>query len=170
MLQLFTVNQLQTFLIPFIEELFKCIPLLYFLCTKRKSFIPFIYIFGITIGIGFGIEENLLYLIELNQESNSPWLIMLIRSFSTCLMHGLTTGIIGFSFTLSRKIKWLGLVSIPIGLITAVGIHGSYNYLINNLTVAGVFLILFLFIIFSIYMKRIASKMPEAKDTKWQKK
>lgn len=166
----FPESLIYDFLIPFVEELLKCFPLLYFLLTKRRSFTPFIYIYGIAIGIGFGIEENLLYLIELTREVGNPWVYMLIRSFSTCLMHGLTTGLIGFSFTLSRKIKWLAPLLIPSGLILAVGIHGIYNFLITRLTAAAILLILFLYALFTLYMKRAALKMPETKRTDWQKK
>jgi RsiW-degrading membrane proteinase PrsW (M82 family) len=158
------------FVTPLVEEFLKMLPLFYFLFFAQDSFLPFIYIFGFSSGIGFAVEENLLYLISHHTQIVSSLLYMVVRSMSTCLMHGLCTALIGFIFTYIRK-NTIGYWFIPFGYILAVILHSSYNYLVNSVfTAIGILLAFILYLSFAIIMRYLAEQMPEAKNISWQNK
>ena len=158
------------FIAPPVEEFLKMLPLFYFLFFARDSYLPFIYIFGAVSGIGFAIEENLLYLMAHHTEITSSLLYMVIRSMSTCLMHGMSTAVIGFIFTFIRKKRGGWYYLIPGGYLCAVILHSSYNYLVNSVdTGFGVLFALTAYVGGAIVMRSAAERMSEAKDTSWQR-
>ena len=129
-------------------------------------------------GIGFAIEENLLYLIERHTTILSSLVLMIVRSLSTCLMHGVLAGAIGFAFTIARRIwiskrtRFYSLAAVAFvlfGYIAAIGIHSAFNFVITSrwqplaILIPGV-----VFVVGSALMKRIESSAPETKRTAWR--
>lgn len=163
---------------PPLEEILKSLPLFYFLFRAKKTFVPFIYIFGMAAGIGFAIEENLLYLINRHTEILSSLLLMIVRSISTCVMHGVVTAIIGFAFTAARRIAFnrkkrggtLFAVLVALaGYAFAIGMHSAFNLIVLSrwhplaILVPGL-----VFVFGAIWMKRSESKAPETRRTIWR--
>ncbi len=110
---------------PVIEETAKSLSLFY--VSRRSEFTYFVdgAIYGFAAGIGFSIIENFLYL------SQNPGLgipLALIRSFSTCLMHGTASGLVGaavgrFRFR-RRSGQGLGMAG---GWLAAILLHAFFN-------------------------------------------
>lgn len=96
-----TFEQLTVTWAPLIEELFKSLPLLYFLFKSRTTHYSIIY-FAMASGIGFSIQENFIYLINLLGTDGSLPFYMIIRSLTTRLMHGMATAILGYGTALDR--------------------------------------------------------------------
>ncbi len=82
-------------------------------------------IYGMVLGLGFAFVENVLYGLSVGVTTGTS--LVLIRGFSTTLLHFLTGGIIGFfivkTLVSSRKYKYFNYF----GFLIAVLIHGSYN-------------------------------------------
>lgn len=139
-------QQLSVTWAPIIEESAKALPLAYFLLRSEKK-IPIVY-FGVAAGIGFSIQENYVYLLEHMHGDGSPVLFIITRSVTSCLIHGTTTGIIGYGLTLTRKFEGL-IWPLLFGLYTvAVTIHALYNLYVNsNYRSIGLLMPLFLYLI-----------------------
>jgi RsiW-degrading membrane proteinase PrsW (M82 family) len=163
---------------PPLEELLKSIPLFYFLLRGKKTFVPFIYIFGMASGIGFAIEENLLYLLNRHTEIVGSLLLMILRSLSTCVMHGVATATIGFAFTISRRVwhhrrRQIAILAAAfsafMGYVAAIGMHGAFNFVMLSrwqplaIVIPGV-----VFVIGVRLVKRTESRAPETRKTLWQ--
>lgn len=126
-----TAGNLSVTWAPVVEEFFKALPLIYFLINKKNYDYPIIY-FAMAAGIGFSIIENYMYLTGQSGLSSSPVLYIIIRGFTTSLMHGISTAIIGFGLQLIRK---YGIMINPIffGLFTlSVTLHALFNLYINS--------------------------------------
>ncbi len=126
-----TIQELSVSWAPVIEELTKALPLLYFCFTSKDRRMPIVY-FGIVAGVGFAIQENYIYILEHLGEDQSPVLFILSRCFTSCLIHGVTTGMIGYGLMLARKQKEM-IWPMVFGLYTlAVTIHALYNLYIST--------------------------------------
>jgi RsiW-degrading membrane proteinase PrsW (M82 family) len=166
------------FIAPPLEEILKSLPLFYFLLRAKKTFVPFIYIFGMAAGIGFAIEENLLYLINRHTEILSSLLLMIVRSLTTCLMHGVATAVIGFAFTTARRIRQnvqrptavsAAALTAFAGYAAAIALHGAFNFILlsrwHPLAVLAPGLV---FVLGAILMKRAEARAPETRRTVWK--
>jgi RsiW-degrading membrane proteinase PrsW (M82 family) len=171
-------NSFAIFVSPPLEELLKSVPLFFFLLRAKKTFVPFIYIFGMASGIGFAIEENLLYLLNRHTEILSSLLLMILRSLSTCVMHGVATAMIGFAFTISRRVwrkkkKRIAMLyaafSAFVGYVAAVGMHSAFNFVaLSRWQPLAIFIPGVVFVIGVRLMKRTESSAPETRKTVWE--
>jgi RsiW-degrading membrane proteinase PrsW (M82 family) len=129
-------------------------------------------------GIGFAIEENLLYLINQHTEILGSLLLMILRSLSTCVMHGVATAIIGFAFTISRRVwhnrkrRIAVLVAVLLALLgyaAAVGMHGAFNFVVlSRWQPLAIFVPGVVFIVGVRLLKHTESGAPETKKTVWK--
>ncbi len=151
-----STQQLSVSWAPIIEELFKALPLLYFLIKKEIDY-PLFY-FAMASGIGFSILENYLYLINVNDSLA----YIITRSVTTCLMHGMTTATIGFGITLIHKSLKGYYISILFGLFTfAVIFHALYNLYINsNFKVLGLVMAPILYMVGYIVLSEADTEKP----------
>ena len=125
------VFQLSVTWAPVVEELFKALPLLYFLFRPKYTEYPLVY-FAMAAGIGFSIQENYLYLMGFTSSGESIAFYMVMRSITTCLMHGVTTAIIGYGLTLIRKYEIM-VAPLLFGLFSVMIIlHALFNLYINS--------------------------------------
>lgn len=118
---------------PIIEELLKSLILVYH--VRRTYFTYFVdgAIYGFAAGTGFAILETLFYLMTYGGGLG----LSLMRSFSTSLMHGSTSALVGV--TLGRVRFERGstrLIGLPIGWGLAILLHVAFN---RTLTQSGGF-------------------------------
>lgn len=109
---------------PLFEEFFKALPLLIPVILGIRSSNRNVLIYAMATGIGFSIMENwMLFRLE-----DLTFAGLLIRSFSTSLMHGCTSGIIGYGIVLIRDFHEKALPALLLGFyVVAVLIHAFFN-------------------------------------------
>ncbi len=117
---------------PLVEEVFKSL-FVYYMFTRSKLSINVNsltdgFLYGFASGLGFGFAENILYMSRLSV-SLTPVDALIIRSL-TVLMHGFTTGIVGW---------WLAYIKLSgfsyrgrswdlfSPLLFAVAVHATWN-------------------------------------------
>ena len=111
---------------PIVEEIFKSLVLLYL--ARRADTVSFVdgAVYGFAAGIGFAIEENMLFLSRVDMDTGV--IVGTLRAFAASVLHGSTTAIVGMAvagFPLGRvRHPLLGWV---IGLTIAISIHTIYN-------------------------------------------
>lgn len=131
---------------PVVEEFLKALPLIYFLISKKDLKYSVFY-FAMASGIGFSIQENYLYLFENYGNSVSPITFIIIRSVTTCIMHGMSVAILGYGIQIIRKIR---IFTLPVlfGLFSlAVTFHALYNlYVDSSIKLIGLLLPILLYL------------------------
>ncbi|MDF1849768.1 MAG: PrsW family glutamic-type intramembrane protease [Verrucomicrobiales bacterium] len=155
---------------PVFEELLKPLPLYFLLVWGARSLTPFFYILGLACGMGFAIEENLVYLIRFSEGEEDSRMLMVLRSFSTCLMHGVATGWSGYALTLAKRRGGARGGAIAIGgLLLASLYHGAFNWTMwEGHLVAGMLVAFCFFIAFLCLMKKMEIRAPETEGTQWE--
>ncbi|MEM1441228.1 MAG: PrsW family glutamic-type intramembrane protease [Verrucomicrobiota bacterium] len=159
------------FIGPPLEELLKPFPVFVMAMFGPRSFVPFFYILGLACGIGFAVEENLIYLIQFDSgNAADSRVLMVIRSFSTCLMHGVATGIVGYALTLARRGGIPARILLPLlALVIASVYHGGFNWLmLQGFLVPAVLVAFIAFLVFLLTMKELETRAPETKGTIWE--
>jgi RsiW-degrading membrane proteinase PrsW (M82 family) len=118
-----------TSLTPITEELFKAVPILFYALVysdRQDRVLPL----AMSVGIGFGMFENMVILLQNIEEVTIAWAI--IRGFSTALMHGVCTLTVGFGICFvrkKRKLFYCGTFSL---LVLASIYHGIFNMLVQS--------------------------------------
>ena len=112
----------QAFLIGFIEEACKFLPLAIFIYKKRyfNEHTDGVIYFAIA-GISFGLPENILYTISYGSSVGIGRLIL------TPLFHAALTGMVGY-FLAKYKIEKKNLLKIIPYFLIAVLLHGLYDF------------------------------------------
>ena len=114
---------------PTVEEIYKSLLLIYL--VRRSDFTYFVdgAIYGFAIGIGFAVIENLHYLTSGAEDQSM--LVALTRVFSTSLMHGSATALVGIS--LGRQRFGHGLhrrLASALGWVAAIALHITFNTIV----------------------------------------
>jgi len=123
-------------LFPLLEEFFKALPVIIPAIIGIKNNDKDLLVCAMASGIGFSIIENLISLI-LIPDYTVP--IVIIRSFSTSLMHGCTCGIIGYGVVLIRNFDRHALPTLLFGFYTiVVTIHAMFNLLYLEYSPTGI--------------------------------
>jgi RsiW-degrading membrane proteinase PrsW (M82 family) len=117
-------NTLTRFVAPAIEELFKFVPVLVMLRSRRVGFVIDAAICGFAAGAGFALIENTYYLSAVGG-SAAFWMV---RGFGTAVMHGGTTAIAAMltKALMQRRDSTSIGAAIP-GLLAAYAIHAVFN-------------------------------------------
>jgi len=114
---------------PIAEEILKSLSLFYI--ARRPEFTYFVdgAIYGFAAGIGFSITENFLYM----SQGAASLGVMLVRSFSTCLMHGTASALVGAAVGRFRfqKRSGRGLAMLG-GWLAAIILHAIFNSIARN--------------------------------------
>ena len=115
-----------TVITPVAEEILKTLPVLFYakiFSDKRDN----ILMIAFSLGIGFGMFENMVVLVQNLHSVDLGWAI--IRGFATALMHGICTLMVGFGISFinrKRKLFFTGVFA----LLTFASIyHGIFNML-----------------------------------------
>ena len=118
-----------TTITPISEEIIKAVPVLIYACLfsdNREKVLPIAF----ATGIGFGMFENMVILVQNIENVTIGWAI--IRGFSTALMHGVCTAAIGFGICFVKKKRKL-FYSGTFALLTMASIyHGIFNMLVQS--------------------------------------
>jgi RsiW-degrading membrane proteinase PrsW (M82 family) len=116
---------------PIVEELVKSLALIYF--GRRPDFTYFVdgAIYGFAAGIGFSILENFWYMSQAGGAEQGPVLVI-SRSFSTCLMHGSASALVGVSIGRFRYGHGRARVlSTILGWGAAMVLHSVFNRVVE---------------------------------------
>ncbi len=116
---------------PIVEELLKSLTLIYY--VRRPEFTYFVdgAIYGFAAGTAFAVIENIFFLINTTQETGI--LLALSRGFSTSLMHGSTSAMVGVSLGRLRFGRGRArLASLILGWAAAVVLHIAFNYMVQR--------------------------------------
>ncbi len=128
-----------TTLTPVTEEIVKALPILLYafvFSDDREKLLPISF----ATGIGFALFENTVILVQNIDNVSIIWAI--IRGFSTALMHGICTALVGYGMGFVRKKKKLFVSGTFALLALAIIYHGLFNMLVEskNLQYVGFFL------------------------------
>lgn len=123
---------------PIAEEILKSLILI--ALARRMTYFVDGAIYGFAAGIAFSILENFLYLSRAT--GGSAGAQMLARAFSTCLMHGSASALVGIAIGRFRYGHGASRpLSALLGWAAAIGLHMAFNRLVNArlsaATVAG---------------------------------
>lgn len=114
---------------PISEEIVKAIPVLVYAVAfsdNRTKVMPIAF----ATGIGFGMFENMVILIQNIENVTVGWAV--IRGFSTALMHGVCTVAVGFGICFVKKRRKM-FYSGTFALLTMACIyHGIFNMLVQS--------------------------------------
>lgn len=122
-------TSLATLVAPVIEEIVKSLVLVY--QVRRPGFTYFVdgAIYGFAAGTGFAVLENWLYL---GRGGDAGLSVAFGRAFSTALMHGSATALVGISLGRLRCGRGLGrYASLFIGWAAAMTLHLAFNNLVS---------------------------------------
>ena len=143
---------------PFAEELTK--PLALSLKRVKKELVEPEdgLICGAITGLGFSATENFFYGADAFINEGLIYLIILIsiRSFSGCLLHGSATAWTGYGYG-KVVMKHTRLIRVLPYFILAILIHGFYNFIISIEMLKGLsigFITALIFVIISVYLIR----------------
>lgn len=117
---------LTTVVAPVVEEFLKSLALVYL--VRRPQFTYFVdgAIYGFASGTAFAVLENLLYLGRLGEEAEIS--VALGRAFSTALMHGSASVLVGVALGRLRFTRGPSRVgSLLLGWSAAIALHMGYN-------------------------------------------
>lgn len=113
---------------PIIEEVIKAIPIVFYALFFYESKENLIGVAFCT-GIGFAILENTITLVT----SQNPTIVWgLLRGFSTSLMHGMTTALVGLGISLIHKKRKLFITGTCAFLTLSIVYHGSFNFFVQS--------------------------------------
>ncbi|MFN8491583.1 MAG: PrsW family glutamic-type intramembrane protease [Caldilineaceae bacterium] len=124
-----------TLVAPIVEEIFKSVLLIYF--VRQPDFTYFVdgAIYGFAAGIAFAVVENLLYLSQMppTAATGENIALAMTRAFSTSLMHGSASALVGVAlgrFRFGRGRTRVG--ALLLGWGAAMGLHLAFNNLISR--------------------------------------
>ena len=117
---------------PMVEEICKGAPILLFLNKRKYPQITKQIVFcAMASGIGFSIQESMYYF-AISPREISDIAALVVRTFTTALMHGMTTAAFGIGIMLLHKHKEL-LIPVVFGLFAlSASIHALYNLLLHT--------------------------------------
>lgn len=87
-------------------------------------------VYGATAALGFAALENVLYV------SSGGWIVALMRAFTAVPMHAMTGAVLGYGISRARFGRELPMGRL-ITFISAVLIHGSYNFFLSSANFGG---------------------------------
>ena len=114
---------------PMVEEICKGLPVLLFLNRKKYPRITLLIVFcAMTSGVGFSIQESMYYFTASSREVMDIALLI-VRTLTTALMHGMVTAAFGIGLMLLQKQRSM-LVPVILGLFALCAtIHALFNLL-----------------------------------------
>jgi RsiW-degrading membrane proteinase PrsW (M82 family) len=116
---------------PIVEEIVKSLILIYF--GRRPDFTYFVdgAIYGFAAGIGFSVLENFWYMTQVAGAGQGP-IVVISRSFSTCLMHGSASALVGISIGRFRYGQGqTRIFSALLGWAAAMALHMAFNRVVT---------------------------------------
>ena len=124
-----------TLIAPIVEEMLKSLVLIYY--VRQPDFTYFVdgAIYGFGTGVAFAVVENLLYLSRIGSESPaySGLALAITRAFSTSLMHGSASALVGVALGRLRFGHGITrIAAVVLGWVAAMSLHLAFNNLISQ--------------------------------------
>ena len=123
---------------PILEELLKSLILIWLIRQPSFKYAVDGAIYGFSVGIGFAVAENLLYI------SNNPTAALgltISRVLSTTMMHASVSAVVGFMLGRLRRASRNQRALPVVGILIAVSVHILYNNLVLTLDGVGLLLV-----------------------------
>lgn len=133
-------NLLSGYVAPVVEEFLKMALILVLISRKRIGFMIDGAIYGFSTGAAFALAENIFYLVSYGQQQASL-MLWVTRGFGTAVMHGGTTAIFAILVISSLNRQTPFGLSLLLGALTAILIHGCFNALTVYPVLATVFIV-----------------------------
>lgn len=151
-----SANTLRRYVAPVVEELLKCLYLIYLIRSHRVGFLVDTAIYGFAIGTGFALVENIYYLRALGDASLFVWIV---RGFGTAILHGSTMAIFGMlSKNLTERHDSAAVYYFLPGLGIAIVIHGVFNHVpLNPLAMAAILIVVMPMLVILVFAKSEAA-------------
>lgn len=124
---------------PVVEELMKGVFLFWTVRDRRFDNITDGVVYGMAIGLGFGMTENFLYFYGATTAGEWVFLVI-IRTLFTAVMHAMATGVFGAFMGLTKFGAPARRIPLRLlGMLLAIGMHVLWNVSvsINNPAMAG---------------------------------
>lgn len=119
---------LSRYVAPLVEESMKGAVILVLLRTHRIGFLVDAAIFGVAVGAGFAVVENLFYLRGLADAHVGVWIV---RGFGTAVMHGGVQAIFAIMLvTITDRRGRTDLPAIVPALLAAAVVHSVFNHFV----------------------------------------
>ena len=118
-----------TTITPISEEIMKALPVLFYALVFSDNRDRVVSI-AFATGIGFGMFENMVILVQNIESVTLSWAI--IRGLSTALMHGICTVAIGYGICFVKKRRKLFFCGTFALLSLACIYHGIFNMLVQS--------------------------------------
>lgn len=114
---------------PLVEEILKALPIIYFgfVISHKKDDLMNV---AMALGIGFAILENFYILVVDTTAVTIGWALM--RGFSSALLHGICTSLVGYGVSYVKTRKKLFYTGTFALLTMAIIIHGLFNAFIQS--------------------------------------
>jgi len=123
-----SVEDVQVFVSPVIEELFKFLPILFYLVLFEPED-ERVFLAGLGVGSGFATFENCCYILSSGAES-LPYIM--IRGMSVGVMHIVSVMALTIVIIMARRFKVLSIAAILGAISLSMIFHGLYNLLVSE--------------------------------------
>lgn len=151
-------SQMSIVIAPIVEEICKALPLLIFLNRKRYPHLTKIVVFcAMASGIGFSIQESMYYF-AISSREIADLAMLIARTLTTALMHGMTTATMGIGLLVIDK-KRKTSVFILLGLlILAICLHSLYNFILRTpVSLVAMLIPITMFVVGWIFIRNLES-------------
>ncbi len=140
---------------PVVEELTKGIFLLIIAFSRNFDGPVDGAVYGGAIGLGFGMTENFLYFLSFPTDYASLFLLIIIRTMFSAVLHCCTQAVFGAAIGYAKfRGTAAKLTIIPLGLGTAMFMHFMWNLTVSfesTAVIGFVFMILSVIVIFIVF-------------------
>ncbi|HJJ29127.1 MAG TPA: PrsW family glutamic-type intramembrane protease [Methanocorpusculum sp.] len=123
-----TSMQTVLYIAPVVEEIMKAIPILILFLAAKPTFQEVIGI-GVAVGVGFATLENIIYL---HTAASLNLGFILVRGFSTGIMHAMTVALLVAALSFITRSKVTLLLGALGALSVSVSLHGVFNLFVNG--------------------------------------
>jgi len=134
---------------PLVEEITKGLFLLITITNKKFDNITDGIVYGGAIGLGFGMTENFLYFITYGESISNLFMLVIVRTLFSAVMHCVSTATFGAFLGLAKFKSSLAKIFYgTVGLFIAMMIHSIWNFSLSYEHIAPIgFLFMFVSII-----------------------
>lgn len=147
---------------PLVEEITKGLFLLITITNRKFDNITDGIVYGGAIGLGFGMTENFLYFVTYGESIANLFMLVIIRSLFSAVMHCVSTATLGAflglaKFKTSPKKIFYGFA----GLFIAMMIHSIWNFSLSYEHIAPIgflFMLVSIFIFISTFVVSLRSE------------
>ncbi len=129
-LEHYSAKTFTTYYAPVVEEIAKMIPILIYTIISKNKIKNRIAV-GMSIGVGFGVLENVFYMItNAAKISSVQWIFA--RGFATALMHAICTAAVAYMLGMAYQHRKMYITGTLAAFTLAVTYHSIYNIMLKT--------------------------------------